>query len=352
MLKTRHSLKDVAQEAKVSAATVSRYLNGTLELPADTRMRIDAAVRKLQYHPNPHARRLSLGKSDAIALILPDIANPFFARLAAAIEVAAARHGSMVMLHATFNQSAREFAALQRAAQNRVDGVIFITNRGPEGPVCDELNTFGRAVILDEDVPGGIAPRILCDNEMGGYLAGRALRAAGHRKIAYFGGGSALASTQTRLTGLRRGLTEAGASGVEPSLYVGDHSPAAGRQLATRFLADATDETAIFLGSDEITVGALEVFQENGIRVPQDYSVISFDDARSLHLFAPAITAIRQPVEDLGARAVDILFSEEWDTPDFRNLVELMPVTLIERQSVAAPAHNNQEGDTKTPLIP
>lgn len=338
MLKTRHSLKDVAQEAKVSATTVSRYLNGTLELPKNTRTRIDDAVRKLHYHPNPHARRLSLGKSDSIALILPDIANPFFARLAAAVEVAAARHGSMVMLHATLNQGPRELAALQRAAQNRVDGVIFITNRGPEGPVATELNTFARAVILDEDVPGGIAPRVLCDNEMGGFLAGRALRAAGHRLVAYFGGGSDLLSTQTRLKGLRRGLQQPGGAAIEPSLYVGDHSPAAGRQLATRFLTDTTGETAIFLGSDEITVGTLEVFQAQGIRVPEDYSLISFDDARSLHLFAPAITAVRQPVEDLGARSVDILFSDDWEKPGFRNLVNLMPVTLIERHSVAAPA--------------
>ena len=91
-MKSRHSLKDVAKEAAVSVATVSRYLNGTLELPEVTRMRIDAAVGKLNYHPNPHARRLSLGKSDSIALILPDIANPFFSKLAAAIELAAARH--------------------------------------------------------------------------------------------------------------------------------------------------------------------------------------------------------------------------------------------------------------------
>ena len=344
-MQSRHSLKDVAKEAAVSAATISRYLNGTLDLPDSTRQRIDAAVDKLNYHPNPHARRLSLGKSDSIALIVPDIANPFFAKLAAAIELAVARHQSMVMLHATFNNSERELAALERAAQNRVDGVIFITNRSPEARVAEMINGFSRAVILDEDVPGGIAPRVLCDNEMGGMLAGRHLGAAGHRHVAYFGGGSDLLSTKLRLDGLRHGLTEGGSAGVEPTLLEGDHSPASGRILAEKFLDRVTDETAIFAGSDELTVGILEVFSAHGISVPDDYSLISFDDARSLHLFAPAITAVRQPVERLGERAVEILFSDDWDQADFRQLTERTPVTLIERSSVTAPAKNKSKLD-------
>lgn len=348
MTKSRHSLKDVAKEAEVSAATVSRYLNGTLELPESTRTRIDAAVGKLKYHPNPHARRLSLGKSDTIALILPDIANPFFAKLAAAIETAAAEYQSMVLLHATFNKGEQELAALRRAAQNRVDGVIFITNHSPEKPVGEELNGFGRAVILDEDLPGGLAPRLLCDNEMGGVLAGQHLREAGHEHVAYFGGGGNLHSTQTRLAGLRKGLFEGGSANKSTSLFVGDHSPTSGRQLAERFLAQVGAETAIFAGSDELTVGILEVFKERGVRVPEDFSLISFDDARSLHLFAPAITSVRQPVEELGARAVDILFSSGWEQPDFRRLTELMPVTLMERNSVTAPANNKKRKNTQT----
>jgi LacI family transcriptional regulator len=344
-MKSRHSLKDVAKEAGVSTATISRHLNGSLDLPEATRARIEAAVSKLSYHPNPHARRLSLGRSDTIALILPDIANPFFAKLAAAIEMAAEIHKSMVLLHATFNKSEREVAALRRAAQNQVDGVIFITNRAPEAQVAQALNDFSRAVILDEDVPGGQAPRLLCDNELGGVLAGQHLRAAGHRHVAYFGGGADLHSTQTRLAGLRSGLTQNGEAGIEPTLFVGDHSPTSGRVLAEEFLSQANHETAIFSGSDELTVGILEVFHDRGIRVPDDFSLISFDDARSLHLFAPAITSVRQPVDLLGARAVEILFSDTWDQPDFKALTELMPVTLIERRSVSAPANNKKRPD-------
>ena len=148
MSKSHFSLKDVAKEAEVSSTTVSRYLNGTLRLPDSTSDRINKAVKKLRYHPNPHARRLSLGKSEQIALILPDLANPFFAKLAASIERAAAEYGSMVSLHATSNKDLRELAALRCAADDRVESLIFMTNRLPSKEVAKELSNFKRVVPL------------------------------------------------------------------------------------------------------------------------------------------------------------------------------------------------------------
>ena len=125
------SLKDVAREAGLSSAAMSRHLNGTLELPAETRDRIDHAVHKLGYRPNPHARRLSLGWSDTITLIVPDIADPFFATLAAAVERPASKRGLIVQLHATSNLEEREIAVLELAADNRSNGVVFCTNCRP-----------------------------------------------------------------------------------------------------------------------------------------------------------------------------------------------------------------------------
>lgn len=333
-------MKDVAQSAGVSVATVSRFLNGTLELPAPTRERIEKAVESLNYQPNPHARRLSLGRSDTIALILPDIANPFFAGIAAAMEARAAELGKMVTLHATMNRSKREVAALELASRNLVDGLIFLTNHTPAPDVVKQINRFPRAVILDEDIVGVNAPRVLCDNEMGGFLAGELLHKAGHRKVAYIGGRKDLFSTSVRLDGLRRGMQD-----IEPTRrYVGDHAAESGRELAQKFLEERLGETALFVGSDELTVGVLEVFKGNGIRVPEDISVISFDNVRSLHLFDPAITAVEQPVHALGCRAIELLLDPDWEKEGFRNTKELLPVTLIERRSVSAPANNNQTG--------
>lgn len=333
MPQDRHSLKDVAKRADVSVATVSRYLNGFLELPDGTRGRIDRAVADLEYRPNPHARRLSLGRSDTIALVIPDIANPFFSRLAAAMEACAAERGKMVTLHATMNRGDREIAALENASQNLVDGLVFITNHLPPAGVAQQINSFSRAVVLDEDVKGARAPRVLCDNEQGGFLAGQVLYEAGHRSIAYIGGREDLFSTTARLAGLQRGM-----QGIAPlHSYVDDHAAASGRELAQRFLRETAGETALFVGSDELTVGVLEVFNAQGVRVPEDISLVSFDNVRSLHLFAPAITAVEQPVYAMGRRAIEMLLDGDWDNPKFLETTELLPVRLIERQSVSAP---------------
>ena len=333
MTRNRHSLKDVAKRADVSVATVSRYLNGFLELPDGTRSRIDRAVADLDYRPNPHARRLSLGRSDTIALVIPDIANPFFSRLAAAMEACAAERGKMVTLHATMNRAEREIAALDNVSRDLADGLVFITNHMPPPEVADQINRFSRVVILDEDVRDARAPRILCDNEQGGFLAGQLLFEAGHRKVAYIGGREDLMSTTARLQGLSRGMQD-----ITPlRSYVADHTAESGRQLAQRFLDECDGETALFVGSDELTVGVLEVFRARGVRVPHDISLVSFDNVRSLHLFDPAITAVEQPVDAMGRRAIEMLLDGDWDNPDFRQTIDLLPVRLVERSSVSTP---------------
>ena len=329
MTKVRHSLKDVARHAKVSVATVSRYLNGNLDLPATTRGRIDAAVTRLDYTPNPHARRLSLGRSDSIALILPDIANPFFSRLAAAIALRAEESGQMVTLHATMNRPDRQAAAVESAARNMVDGLIVVTDQIPGDDVMRNLGRLLRVVVLDEEVSLN-APCVLCDNRQGGELAGGHLWAAGHRRVGYIGGRAGMPGTAARLDGLREGM-----HGIAPvSVYADSHAMTSGRKLALRFLEQRNGETALFVGSDELCVGVLEIFRERGVRVPDDVSIISFDDVRPLHLFNPAITAVTQPVERLGHGAVDLLLRGDWDDPAIRTEIRRLPVHLTERASV------------------
>ena len=332
------SLKDVAKEARLSPAAVSRHLNGTLELPEKTRERIENAVRRLGYRPNPHARRLSLGRSDTITLIVPDIANPFFGTLAAAVERAASERGMIVQLHATSNLEAREIAVLELAADNRSDGVVFCTNRRPGPDVADAIGALPKAVIVDEAVPDADAPQVFVDNARGGYLAGRHLAEWHHRQVAYFGGDPALMSTRLRAEGLTRGLKE-GSDGAEVNvrIFSGSHDAASGRALAEQFLETDGGETAIFVGSDELAIGVIETVRARGVRIPQDLSLVSFDGARALHLYDPPITAVRQPARLLGERAVELLLDGDWDDSALTSLVEHLPVELIERASVAAP---------------
>lgn len=328
-------LKDVAKAAGVSVTTVSRFLNGSLELPDRTRMAIETAIDSLNYAPNPHARSLSRGRSDTIGLVIPDIATPFFATLVAAVEAEADRRGLGLTLHATLNRRERELSYLQAVRRNQVDGLIFVTNHPDDGSLAAAINASGRVVVLDEDVPGTHAPKLFCDNEQGGYLAGRHLAEAGHRRALFVGGVDAMLSGTRRFAGFQRAMHEIRSQDTRIERYEGDYSVDFGRQSARRMLDAGLDVTAVFATSDELTIGVLEVLQGAGKRVPQDISLVGFDDVGPLHLFAPAVTAVRQPVTDLGIRALALLMDTDWTKPTNLPSEERLPVTLIARNSVA-----------------
>ncbi|MCC6517588.1 MAG: LacI family DNA-binding transcriptional regulator [Tabrizicola sp.] len=329
------SLRDVAQVAGVSVTTVSRFLNGTLDLPERTRTAVEAAILQLNYQPNPHARRLSRGRSDTIGLVIPDIATPFFATLVAAVEAEADRRRLGLTLHATLNRRERELSYLQAVRRNQVDGLIFVTNHPDDGTLAAAINASGQVVVLDEDVAGTSVPKLFCDNEQGGYLAGRHLAEAGHRRVLFIGGVDAMLSGARRFNGFRRAMTEVWGADARIERYEGEYSTEFGQSAAKRMLESRLDVTAVFATSDEITIGALEVLNAAGIRVPQDLSLVGFDDVGPLHLFAPAVTAVRQPVRDLGIRALSLLLDTDWTDPTKLPPEEIMPVTLITRNSVA-----------------
>lgn len=336
-------IRDVAAAARVSPAAVSRYLNGSLSLPQPTAGRIDVAVRHLDYQPNPHARRLTLGRSESIGLVLPDIANPFFARLAAAIEETTSRAGLGLVLSATLNRQDREIVYIERMRRNRVDGLIFVTNHADDGTLRRALNDAPGVILLDEDVPGAAVPKVFCDNEEGGFLVGRHLLAAGHRHLAYIGGPAGLMSAQERHAGFVRAIAGCpGATLVHESS--GPYTIAEGARAAAQLLAANPLPTAIFAASDELVLGLLPVLRESGIRIPADISIVGFDDVGPLHLLDPPVSAIRQPVAAIGERAVALLIADRTAPPR----CERLPVRLVERASVAPPPSRSIIPSSKT----
>ena len=332
------SLKDVAGVAGVSVTTVSRLLNGSLELPHETRTRIEEAIRDLNYQPNPPARRLSRGRSDTIGLVVPDIANPFFATLVAAVEEEADNRGLAVSLYATLNRAGREIAYLQLIDRNHVDGLIFVTNHPDDGQLASLINRTGKVVVADEDVPGARTPKLFCDNRQGGYLAGKHLVEHGHRNVLFIGGPDEMISSRRRFSGLEHAVREGFGADARLTKYAGDYTVGFGRQAAKRFIDEGKPATAIFASSDEIVIGLIEVFRSEGVSIPDDVSVVGFDDVGPLHLFAPAMTAIRQPVRAIGQRAVSLLLETNWQETDASSPEELLPVEIIVRKSVAPPA--------------
>lgn len=332
------SLKDVASAAGVSVTTVSRLLNGSLTLPDETRTRIEAAIRDLHYQPNPHARRLSRGRSDTIGLVVPDIANPFFAAFVAAVEEEADSRDLAVSLFATLNRTGREVAYLELIEHKHVDGLIFVTNHADDGQLARLIGKASKVVVVDEDVPGADAPKLFCDNEQGGYLAGRHLAEHGHRDVLFVGSAREMISGRRRFDGLRRALCEHWHQDIAPASYRGAYTVEFGREAARRFIAEGMPATAIFATSDEITIGLIEGLRAEGVAVPGDVSIVGFDDVAPFHLFATPVTAIRQSVRAMGRRALALLLETNWQDLTSPARQELLPVELVVRESVAPPA--------------
>ncbi|MEX6508976.1 LacI family DNA-binding transcriptional regulator [Jiella sp. M17.18] len=330
----RVTLGEVAAAAGLSPAAVSRYLSGSLALPETTGRRIEAAIRELGYRPNHHARSLSRGRSDAIGLVISDIDNPFFSKLAAAVEQAADERGIAVMLCSTSNRLERELRYIRTLGVGVVDGLLFATNHHDgDGALAQAINESARVVLIDEDVPGADVSKIFSDNRQGGYLAGRHLIEAGHRRLAYIGGPCDLMSARERAEGLHRAVAEAGADAAVVAERFGAYAIAFGAAAIGDLLDGPARPSAVFAGNDEILIGLLQVLAARGVAVGRDLSVVTFDDAGPLELIAPPITAIRQPIEDIGKKALDLLLqSIEGGVPA---RTERLPVRLIERRSVA-----------------
>lgn len=329
----RITLDQVAKAAKLSPAAVSRYLNGLLVLPVDTGRRIDEAVKALGYRPNHHARSLSRGRSDAIGLVIPEIDNPFFAGLAAAVERAADARGVAVMLCSTSNKPSRELKYISTLGVGVVDGLLFATNHNDaDGTLATAINDAARIVLVDEDVAGTAVSKIFSDNHQGGYLAGRHLIEAGHRRLAYIGGPGDLMSATERASGFHAAVQEAGPGVEVVAEHFGAYTTAFGSAAGEALIDGKAGATAVFAGSDPILIGILRVMASRHVAVATDLSIVTFDDASPLELMATPVTAVRQPIQAMGERALDLLLAAIGG--DTTPTVERLAVDLVIRQSV------------------
>ena len=327
------TLGDVAQAAKLSPAATSRHLNGLLRLPPETVRRIEAAVRALEYRPNATVRGLSLGRSHTVGLVLPEIANPFFSQIAAALEAADAR-GLGVMLCSSLNKPQREIDYIARLRRNLVNGPLLATNHTDDGPLAAAVNAAPSMVLLDENVEGANVPNVYLDNAQGGALAAAHLLGFCHARLAYIGGPPGLVSTRERHAGFARVIRKTGPGRVLAVELTSKYSREHGERAAERLMTEHPGVTAVFAGSDEILIGLIAVLRRRGLRVGEDVSVVTFADAGPLDLLDRPVTAIRQPVEEIGRRALDCVLALPAAA---ESRIERLPVQLVQRASVTAP---------------
>jgi len=302
------TIRDVARQAKVSVATVSRVVNpGTHRVTPATSRRVRAVIHALGYHPNVIAQSLKSRASRTVALIVPDISNPFFPAIARGIEDTARQRGYAVLLCNTYEDLSREQAYLQLLRKRWVDGMIFATV-GSNTAHLRSLRDDGLPVVLvARDVDGVPIDAVLVDNERGAYEATSHLLRLGHRAIAHITGPGSLRVARDRRRGYTRALREAGAPENETRVAAGDFTAEGGRSAVAVLLQRGVQFSAVVAANDLMAIGAMEALQAAGRRVPADVAVVGFDDITFASLVSPALSTVAQPKYRMGQLAMERL---------------------------------------------
>lgn len=299
-------MSDVAKRARVSVTTVSHAINSTRPVAEETRERILRAARELNYYRNASARLLVRGQGDSFGLIISDIENPFFPELIKAFQSAARESGFDVLLCTTNYDSEEARKAIQRMMENRVLGVALMTSQFDAALIDELVNNGTPAVRLDSGLAKRSVSDIRLDYSRGAGQAVAHLQALGHRRIAFVTGPHSRVSAVTYTSAILRALAEAGLP--EPRIVEGNNRVDGGAEATRTLLAANPRPTAILCGNDLAAVGALQVIQEAGLRVPEDVSVIGCDDIAFARHTTPALTTVRIPRDELGRHAFHSLF--------------------------------------------
>jgi DNA-binding LacI/PurR family transcriptional regulator len=300
------TLKDVAEHAQVSKATVSRVLNNNPNVAEELRVRVLESIRLLGYQPNRAARRLRASVSEVLGLIISDIENPFFISVVRGVEDAAYDSQMSVVLCNTDENPAKQQMYLRVMRAERVAGLIISPTNVNED--FTELRQLGIPVILlDRRTDKFETDAVTIDNVGGAYLAVKHLIDLGYERIGTIGGSPHLTTGRERYEGYRKALNAAGLKIDEKSVKIGDFKTASGYHLASELIGLPRPPQAIFVANNLMTLGTLRALRENGVRVPQDIALVGFDDMPWSSELCPPLTAISQPTYELGQETVQLL---------------------------------------------
>lgn len=304
------TIKDVAIRAGVSTATVSNVVNNTRFVNNELRERVLNAIQDVGYQPNQVARGLRRGDTKSIGLVLPDNSNPFFAEIARYIEDKAFELGYGVFLCNTASNLKREAAYIDMLISKQIDGIIFIASHNDAVHLLKLKNLGIPVVFVDREIPLMLGDMVLVNNEQGGYTATKYLIDLGHKRIACFTGPSDASPSGARVVGYRNALIEAGIEIKNEYILTGDFQFQSGEQLLMKVLSLNEVPTAIFSCNDMMAIGLIRQAQAVNIRIPEDMSVIGFDDILFVSAISPALTTIAQPSHEIAQTTLTLLFDK------------------------------------------
>lgn len=329
------TINDIATIAGVSTMTVSRVVNNSGYVADSTRSKVLLAIKKLGYQPNLLARSLVNSRSTTVYIIVPDIANPFYAELTRGVELVAISESYDIILSSAHRDEVLESNHLNEARGRMADGVILVL------PIMSEekLKHFAEQiplVVIDRFIRDGFIDSIFINQVEGAKNGVDYLIELGHRTIAFISGESKILNSEFRFEGYKRSHEEHGLSINNKHIFKGDFSFASGCDAFEQYyeLPDSNRPTAIFAASDLMALGFIHNAFKHGINVPRDVSIIGFDDISMASIYNPPLTTIRHPYIAMGQAAMQLLLRKLNPERIFNETIQLRN-SLIIRDSVA-----------------
>lgn len=334
------TINDVARELGISVATVSRALSRPELLRPDTRARVLAMVERLGYRPNVLARGLRRGRTHAILFVVPNL-SPFFLEIYAGAEDVAREADFALLLGSSNGDPQREEACFDQVTSGRADGIILLTGLAPAA-YASGRRALPPLVSVLERLPEHAAPVIRTDHRGGASEAVRHLIGLGHRRIAHIAGAAHVPSSARRLEGYRSGLEAAGLAAPPELLYAGDFTMQSGAAGIEKLLRLHEPPTAVLCANDEMAFGAIRMLNKRRLSVPQDLSIVGFDDQNLAAFYNPPLTTVHIPRHELGRRAALELIKQLEGREGAREVV--LPTRLVIRESTAPPRGDSRAG--------
>ena len=331
------TLRDVAQRAGVSAMTVSRVVNGSGGVDAETQRRVEEAILALHYIPNRLARSLVSQQSKTIGLIVPDVVNPFFAPVVRGAETTARKAGYRVLLCNSEGDLRLEREYIEDLVSHRVEGLLL----APAGDrsrlaLLPLLKGGFPLVLLDRAVPETDCDIVISDNVAGARKLTEHLVAVGHRRIAHFTDSDDVSTGRDRLEGYRQGLAASGLPVADDLIFPTTTDRMGGYRAAQLMLELDPLPTAIFAVNNMTALGAMQALRERGLSVPEDIGLVCFDDVEHLAVLSPFLTVVDQPGETFGSLGAQLLFERISGKAGNRSRRIVLQADLIVRKSCCA----------------
>jgi LacI family transcriptional regulator len=345
------TIKDVAREAGVSVATVSRVFNDSGRVNDATRHRVRVVAERLRFWPNGVARSLITNRTHAIGVLLPDLHGEFFSEVIRGIDLAARREGLHVLVSSS-HSDVHELVAALRSMRGRIDGLLILAPE-PDSVAAIRASGWGCPIVLLG--PGGETPdfdTVALANFDGAYAVVRHLQRLGHKRIATITGPAANRDAQQRLEGYRAALREAGGPQPRSLEILGDFTEPSGYQGAQAVVELSPRPTALFVANDVMAVGALGALREAGVRVPRDMAVAGFDDIALARHLTPPLTTVHVDAYQLGERALQRLLRHDRGEPAPGHSHEVLPTWLVVRESCGATPVERRRASDAPALTP